>query len=238
MPQRAPPGQAHPRTPVSRHPAPVTRLPFPVAPRSSMLLVALTGNIASGKSTVASRLAELGAVVIDADLLAREAVAPGSAALEEIVRRWGPAMRAADGSLDRAALRQIVFADEEERQALNAIVHPRVEALRRALVETARIGGAEVVVCDIPLLFETGLERGFDCIVLVDAPEETRLERIVAHRGLPPDEARRMIASQLPSDAKRVRADYVVDNDGSVEKLRDDVDRLWDALVARERYSA
>lgn len=200
-----------------------------------MLVVALTGNIASGKSTVAARLAEKGAVVIDADVLAREAVAPGSPALEEIVRRWGASVQLPDGSLDRAALRGIVFADAGERQALNAIVHPRVEALRRARVEAARAAGAEVVVCDIPLLFEAGLDRGFECIIFVDAAEETRLQRIVAHRGLSPDDARGMIAAQLPAQAKRPRAHYVIDNDGSIADLTAHVDRLWNALLARAR---
>lgn len=201
-----------------------------------MLLVALTGNIASGKSTVAARLAELGAEVIDADVLARQAVAPGAPALDEIVSRWGGAMRRPDGSLDREALRRIVFADERERHALNAIVHPRVEALRRARIEAARAAGAEIIVCDIPLLFETGLDRDFACIVVVDAPEELRLQRIVAHRALSPDDAHRMIASQLPAESKRQRAHYVIDNDGSLADLRAAVDRLWDALRARERH--
>lgn len=200
-----------------------------------MLLVALTGNIASGKSTVAARLQERGALVIDADVLAREAVAPGAPALHDIVERWGSAMLAADGSLDRAALRQIVFADEGERRALNAIVHPRVEAMRRAQVEAARAAGAEVVVCDIPLLFETGLDRDFACIVFVDAPEETRLRRIVEYRALPVDEARQMIAAQLPAQAKRTRAHYVIENDGSIAELHAAVDRVWDKLCACAR---
>lgn len=214
---------------------PVSPLPSPTSHHRTLLLVALTGNIASGKSTVAARLRERGAVVVDADVLAREAVAPGSPALEEIVQRWGSAVRADDGALDRAALRRIVFADEGERRALNAIVHPRVEALRRERVEAARAAGAEVVVCDIPLLFETGLDRDFACIVFVDAPEDARLQRIVASRALSVEEARRMIAAQLPAKAKRTRAHYVIENDGSIDELHAAVDRLWGTLHARAR---
>ncbi len=200
-----------------------------------MLLVALTGNIASGKSAVASRLAALGATIIDADLLAREAVAPGTPALDEIVARWGASMRTADGALDRAALRAIVFADPAEREALNAIVHPRVEALRRARIESARSAGATIVVCDIPLLFETGLDRAFDCIVLVDAPEEIRRERLMTHRALSRAEADRMIAAQLPVEPKRARATYVIDNAGSIAALHAAVDALWRTLQERAR---
>ncbi len=198
-----------------------------------MLLVALTGNIASGKSAVAAQLAALGAVVIDADVLAREVVAPGTPALDKIAARWGPAMRTADGSLDRAALRTIVFADPQEREALNAIVHPGVESLRRARIEAARHAGAEVVVCDIPLLFETRLDRAFECIVVVDAPEAMRLARLLERRGLSIDVARQMIAAQLPAGPKRARADYVIENSGSMQELRDAADALWQSLHAR-----
>ncbi|MEP7384598.1 MAG: dephospho-CoA kinase [Gemmatimonadota bacterium] len=202
-----------------------------------MLLVALTGNIASGKSAVAAQLAALGAAVIDADVLAREVVAPGTAALDSIVARWGPTMRTADGSLDRAALRAIVFADAPEREALNAIVHPGVESLRRARIEAARHSGAEVVVCDIPLLFETGREGAFECIVVVDAPEAVRLGRLHENRGLSIDVARQMIAAQLPAGPKRARADYVIENGGSREALREAVDALWQSLHARATTS-
>lgn len=198
-----------------------------------MLTVALTGNIASGKSAVAARLVEHGAVLVDADVLARDAVAPGSPALAAIVERWGHGMRAADGTLDRAALRAIVFADERERLALNAIVHPQVEALRRTRLAEARAAGASIVVCDIPLLFEVGRPDDFDCVILVDAPFETRLERLVTRRGLARDAALRMMHAQLPADTKRARADYVVENDGSLATLHARTDELWHALVRR-----
>jgi len=193
-----------------------------------MLIVGLTGNIASGKSAVAAQLASLGALIIDADILAREAVEPGRPALAAIETRWGRGVLRRDGSLDRAALRRIVFADPAERAALDAIVHPAVARLRHAAVETARRRGEPLVVCDIPLLFEAGLEGTVDRIVLVDAPAEARRERIVRDRGLPPEEADAMIAAQMPSEAKRARAHYVIDNDGALEELEARVDALWE----------
>ncbi len=204
---------------------------------SFMLIVALTGNIASGKSVVASRLAAHGAFVIDADVLARDVVASGTPALDAIVERWGPSMRTADGSLDRAALRAIAFADPTEREALNAIVHPGVEALRHVRIEEARAAGERVVVCDIPLLFETGLDRAFRCIVLVDAPSEIRLARLLTRPGISRIDAERMMAAQLPAESKRAKADYVIDNHGSLESLYDAVDALWRELQARAEHS-
>ena len=193
-----------------------------------MLIVGLTGNIASGKSAVAAQLASLGALIIDADILAREAVEPGRPALAAIETRWGRGVLRRDGSLDRAALRRIVFTDPAERAALDAIVHPAVARLRHAAVETARRRGEPLVVCDIPLLFEAGLEGTVDRIVLVDAPAEVRRDRIVRDRGLSPEEADSMIAAQMPSEAKRARAHYVIDNDGALEELEARVDALWE----------
>lgn len=196
-----------------------------------MIVAALTGNIASGKSEVAHILARLGATVIDADLLAREAVVSGTPALAAIVDRWGPRMVRKDGTLDRAALRHIVFSDAEEREALNAIMHPAVARLRDVRLAAARARGDRVVVVDIPLLFEAGLEGEFDRIILVDAPEWVRLERLVHRRGLDPDEARRMMEAQMPSAGKRLRADIVIDNDSTMEALRAAVERAWKDLV-------
>lgn len=200
-----------------------------------MLVVGLTGNIASGKSEVARRLARRGATLIDADVLAREAVAPGTPALAEIVAHWGRSVLHADGSLDRDALRRVVFRAEPEREALNRIVHPRVEALRRAALEEARRRGDRIVVCDIPLLYEAGLESRVDCVILVDAPEVLRTARLRRHRGLDEVEARRMIAAQMPATEKRSRADYVIDNDGSLELLEGRVADVWSALQQRVR---
>jgi dephospho-CoA kinase len=202
---------------------------------SFMLIVALTGNIASGKSVVASRLATHGAFVIDADVLARDVVMPGTPALDAIVARWGPHMRTSEGALDRAALRAIVFADPKEREALNALVHPGVEALRRARVEEARAAGALVVICDIPLLFETGLDGAFSCIVLVDASSETRLARLLTRPGISRSDAERMMAAQLPSESKRAKSDHVIENNGSLASLSEAADALWRTLEAHAR---
>lgn len=199
-----------------------------------MLLVGLTGNIASGKSTVARMLADRGATIIDADLLARDAVALGTPAYQEIVRRWGSAVVGSDGGLDRAALRQIVFGNAEELERLNAIVHPEVERRRGSLVAAARARGDRIVVCDIPLLFESQLSDRFDRIVLVDAPREVRLRRIVRSRNLPEEAANKMIAAQMPAELKRARADIVITNDGGLAELEREVDDAWARLTAAE----
>lgn len=192
-----------------------------------MLKVGLTGNIASGKSTVARVWASLGAHVVDADRLAREAVEPGSRALAAIVERWGSGVLDQGGMLDRAALREIVFADPEERAALEAIVHPAVAGLREREYRRLAEEGAAIVVADVPLLFEVGLEREFDLVVLVDAPEATRRARLVRDRGLTPEEADRMIAAQIPAVEKRPRADLVIENAGSLDELEERARAVW-----------
>lgn len=198
-----------------------------------MLHIGLTGNIASGKSTVAHMLQEHGATVVDSDLLAREAVEPGTPALAAIRARFGDAVISADGTLNRNALGRIVFGDAEARSALNAIVHPEVGRLRLRAVERARAAGAAVVVSDIPLLFETGLADEFDAVVLVDAPERERFRRLVTLRDLPEADARAMMSAQWPSAEKRARSAYVIDNDGSLAQLAQRVDAVWSAIVAR-----
>jgi dephospho-CoA kinase len=195
-----------------------------------MILIGLTGNIASGKSEVARMLAERGATVIDADELAREAVAPDTQALNDIIKRWGKDVLQPDGSLDRAALRRIVFADQLELDALNRIVHPGVTRLRDREVAIAKERGDQIIVCVIPLLFERNLVEEFDSIVLVDAPRPLRLERLVSTRGLEETEAMNMIASQMPAELKRARADHCIDNTGSLDDLERDVDALWSYL--------
>ena len=202
-----------------------------------MRLIGLTGNIASGKSTVARLLVEHGAVLVDADRLAREAVRPGTPALARITERFGDAVLAPDGTLDRPALRGHVFADRYELEALNAIVHPEVERLREQRVAQARDGGAQVVVCDIPLLFEKHLADRFDAIILVDAPRPLRLERLVRDRGLHEAEAMDMIAAQMPAELKRARSDYVIDNTGSLADLARCVDEVWRAITRGSRAS-
>ncbi|MBA2708634.1 MAG: dephospho-CoA kinase [Gemmatimonadaceae bacterium] len=203
----------------------------------TMRVIALTGNIASGKTAVADMLAERGATIVDADVLSREAVRPGSPALEAIEQRWGSQVVGPDGNLDRASLRNIVFKDQLELDALNDIVHPEVLRLRDAEVEAARARGDQLVVCVIPLLFERHLANEFDSIVLVDAPRSLRLERITRDRGIEETEAMNMIASQMPADLKRARADYVIENSGTLEELSNEVDRLWDDLVGNGDYS-
>lgn len=192
-----------------------------------MRRVGLTGNIAAGKSSAARVWESLGATVIDADRLARQATEPGSPALGAIIGTWGPGVLDAEGALDRAALRRIVFRDPAERLRLERIVHPAVAALRDQAYGDAEARGEAVVVADIPLLFEAGLVTEFDRIVLVDAPEATRLRRLVEERGMDPAEARRMIAAQMPAEAKRARADVIIDNSGSRAELERRAAEVW-----------
>lgn len=198
-----------------------------------MLKVGLTGNIAAGKSSVARVWRSLGATVIDADELARRAVDPGTPAFAAIAAAWGDQVVEPDGGLDRAALRHIVFADPEARERLESIVHPAVAALREEEYRDAVARGERVVVADIPLLFEVGMADEFDVIVLVDAPEETRLMRLVGDRGLDAEEARRMMAAQMPSELKRARADVVVENTGSFRELERRATEAWNELLRR-----
>ena len=175
-------------------------------------------------------LADRGATIIDADVLAREAVRPETQALKDIVKRWGKDVLKHDGNLDRTALRQIVFADQSELDALNRIVHPGVTRLRDREIARAKERGDQIVICVIPLLFERNLVDEFDAIVLVDAPRPLRLERLVATRGVEETDAMNMIAAQMPAELKRARADFCIDNDGSLDKLERDVDALWSSL--------
>jgi dephospho-CoA kinase len=195
-----------------------------------MLLIGLTGNIASGKSTVARLLSERGATIIDADVLARRVVEPGMPAFDEIVRRWGRQVVAPDGSLDRDVLRRLVFSQHEKLEELNEIVHPEVAAYRDRLVEEARQRGDRLVVQDIPLLFERGIVEQFDRIVLVDAPRPVRLERLMRERGLTETESMDMITAQMPAELKRARADYIIENIGTVRELEERVSEVWQAL--------
>lgn len=203
-----------------------------------MLKVGLTGNIASGKSSVADVWRGLGARVVDADELARRAVEPGSSGLAEVVTRWGPAVLTPSGELDRAALRERVFRDPSARTELESIIHPVVAELRDQEFARALAAGEQVVVADIPLLFEVGLEDAFDLVVLVDAPEAVRRERIVRDRGLAPAEAERMIAAQMPSERKRARADLVIDNSGTLAELRERAATAWREISRRATPAA
>lgn len=199
-----------------------------------MLLVGLTGNIGSGKSTVAQMLSERGATIIDADVLARRAVEAGTPAFAKIVARWGSSILAPDGHLDRAALRRVVFADHAQLEELNQIVHPEVERLRARLIHQAKRRGDHVVVCDIPLLFERHMTDRFDRIVLVDSHRAIRLERLVKERGLRETEAMEMIAAQMPAELKRARADFIIENDGTFAQLERRVNEVWTSLLRDE----
>jgi dephospho-CoA kinase len=195
-----------------------------------VLRVGLTGGIGSGKSTVAARLAELGAVVIDSDLLAREVVSVGSPGLARLVERFGPDVLAADGSLDRPKLGRLVFADPAALADLNAIVHPLVRARSEALTASAAARGVAAVVQDVPLLVETGLAGGYDKVIVVEAPLELRLQRL-AGRGLDAETARARIAAQATDEQRRAVADIVIDNSGSPAELAARVDAAWASLV-------
>ena len=197
-----------------------------------MLVVALTGNIASGKSTVARRFAELGATLLDADAAAHAATAPGTPAVAAIAARFGAHLVAPDGTLDRAALGRLVFGDAAARRALEAIVHPAVGAERVRALAAARAAGAAIVVCDIPLVFEARLAPEFARIVLVDAPAAVRQARLERDRGMAPADAAHRIAAQLPAHLKRPRCDLVIENDGDRDALARRTDAAWARLVA------
>jgi dephospho-CoA kinase len=204
-----------------------------------MFIVGLTGGIASGKSTVARRLVERGAVHIDADALSREVVEPGTSGLSEIAGVFGPAVLSGDGSLDRAALGTIVFADPEARARLETIIHPRVHARTAELIAEADAADpAAVVVYDVPLLVEARRELEFDMIVVCEAPVTVRVARLLEHRGMESSEAERRIAAQATDDERRAVADVVIDTSTTLEHTLDQVDDLWIDVSTRARDRA
>ncbi len=190
----------------------------------------LTGGVASGKSTVSAMLRDLGAVVIDADLLAREVVAPGTDGLAEIVEAFGDTVLTSDGELDRPAMGAIVFGDDEARRRLEAVIHPRVR--RRSAELEASAAADAVVVHDIPLLAETGQAEAFDAVVVVDVPVETQVDRMVHLRGMTEEEAKARIAAQATREQRLAVATHVVDNTGTLEDLRDRVTEVFEELTA------
>jgi len=202
-----------------------------------VLNVALTGTLASGKSSVARLFADWGAAVFDADAEVRRLQQPGTPVFQAIVERFGPGILTPDGQLDRAALRPRVLADPGEREALERIVHPAVQAERRRFYQY--VGApVEILVSDIPLLFEASDPSKFDPVVTVDAPEPLRLERLMRDRGMSLEEARALSRLQLPADVKRARSDFVIDNDQSREALRDRAWVVWRKLVSLARDRA
>ncbi len=190
--------------------------------------VGLTGGVASGKSTVSAMLADLGAVIVDADILAREVVARGTDGLAEVVAEFGPEVLTTDGALDRSALGALVFADADRRRALEAIIHPRVRA-RAAEIEAAAPADS-VVVHDIPLLAETGQADSFDAVIVVDVPTEVQLDRMVRLRGMSAEDAQARIDAQASREDRLAVATYVVDNTGTLEQLRRRVAEVYAAL--------
>ena len=191
--------------------------------------VGLTGGLASGKSTVAAVLRELGAVVVDADVLAREVVEPGTPGLAAVVAEFGPEVLTSDGRLDRAELGAIVFAEPDRRAALEAIIHPRVRARAGEIAAAAPRG--VLVVHDIPLLVETGQAGDFDAVLVVDVPEDVQLDRAMRDRGWSEDEARSRISTQATRGARLAVATYVIDNAGTVEDLRQRVTEVFGELL-------
>jgi dephospho-CoA kinase len=193
-----------------------------------VLRIGLTGGIGSGKSTVSALLAARGAVIVDADLIAREVVEPGTPGLAAVVEAFGPDVLAADGALDRAALAAVVFADPEARSRLDGIVHPLVRARARELAAAAPQDA--VLVNDVPLLVETGQAASYDLVLVVEADAATRISRLV-RRGLTAEDARARIAAQATDEQRRAVADVVLDNSGTPEQLAEQVDRFWTERV-------
>jgi dephospho-CoA kinase len=198
-----------------------------------MRTIGLTGGIASGKSTVSKMLSEMGAQVIDADALAREVVEPGTAALKEISRRF-PGVVGADGRLDRAQLADRIFGQEQERLALNAIVHPRVQEAYSNKAHALAKQGTEVIIYDAALLLENGLDRKMDGVILVTVPREVQISRLIARNGLTRGEAEARIASQMPLEEKAKRATWLVDNSGDPAATRARIAAIWDEIRRSE----
>src|SRR3954463_10378998 len=245
-PRRAPTRRTQPRPP--RPPAPRHLLPRHLLPRrpplrrlrrsprpsSRVLTVGLTGGIGSGKSEVSRRLRELGAVVIDADAVAREVVEPGTPGLAAVVEEFGEGGLRADGALDREGLGRVVFGDADKLAKLNAIVHPLVgERIAARMAEVERDHPDGVVVYDVPLLVENDLAGGYDVVLVVAASPETQLRRLVQQRGMSEEDARARIAAQAPLADKLAVADIVIDNDGPLAALGPRVQEVWADLSAR-----
>jgi dephospho-CoA kinase len=199
-----------------------------------MLLVGLTGGIGSGKSEVSKRLAALGAVIVDADKVAREVVRPGTPGLQRVVDEFGPEVLLADGSLDREGLGRIVFGDPKKLARLNGIVHPLVgERIAELMADVEREHPDAVVVYDVPLLVENGLQDRYEVIVVVATAPGTQLRRLVEQRGMTEADAKARIAAQAPLDAKLAVADHVIDNDGDLAALDAQVEQVWRDLTER-----
>ena len=197
----------------------------------ALLRVALTGGIATGKSYVRARVAGHGIPTLDADTLARDAVAPGSSGFSDVVARFGEAVVAPDGSLDRKALGAVVFADPRARADLEAIVHPRVREATATWLDRLAIAGESLAIVDIPLLFETGRDRDFDRVIVTSCPRSQQVTRVVERDGLTPAQAEARIDAQLPTDEKVRRADFVIDTGGTYGDSNRQIDRVVEKLL-------
>ena len=195
-----------------------------------MLRVALTGGIATGKTYCLTRLAALGAPVIDADRLARDAVAPGTPGLSAVVARFGPEVLATSGALDRPRVAAVVFADPDARRDLERIVHPIVYRGIREWADRLAAAGRPLAVADVPLLYETGHDRDFDRVVVVACPPDQQVRRIAERNRLSESDARRRLAAQWPVERKRAAADYVINTGGTFEETDRQVEDVWRAL--------
>jgi dephospho-CoA kinase len=198
-----------------------------------MLKVAITGNVASGKSLLAEVWVGAGVPVVSADDLAREVVEPGTPGLEAVIQAFGPELLEADGRLNRQAMGKIVFSDPERRRRLEEILHPLIARRREEWMMGEARRGARLAVAEIPLLFEVGLEEAFDAVVIVDAPPEERLRRLTELRGLSKEEALRIMAAQMAPEEKLGKADFVIHNSGTTEDLEVRALALLDLLQAR-----
>lgn len=198
-----------------------------------MPTIGITGGLATGKSSVASLFREWGAVVISADEIAREVLAPGTPALQEVMERFGPEMLRPDGTLDRARLGALIFADLGARRALEAITHPRILALMKERIQSAvdEHGRNTIIAVEVPLLYEAGMESWFDAVLVVASSEQTQIARLRARDGLSEAEARQRIASQMPLAEKIARADYVIWNEGDPKQLAEEVKAVWRKLT-------
>jgi dephospho-CoA kinase len=199
-----------------------------------LLRVGLTGNVGAGKTTTVSLFASWGATVIDTDVLAREVVAAGTPALARIRDLWGDDVIADSGDLDRATMRRIVFSDPGARERLEDVLHPAILSRYRELCAEAETRGDRIVIGVVPLLYEVGMEEEFDVVLLIDAPIEQRIERLVSKRGLSPEEARSIAAAQMPAEEKRARAALIIDNDSDITTLER---RAWEAWKEIEKLS-
>ncbi len=199
-----------------------------------MKRLGLTGGIGAGKSTVSSMLGQLGAVIIDADAISRQLLSPGSAVLAQVVEAFGPQILTEAGELNRPALARLIFADEDQRQLLNSIVHPAVRARSQELAEAAAAepGFSGIIVEDIPLLTETGQASRFDGVILVEADRQLRLDRLMQGRGMNLAEAQARMDAQASDEQRRAIASWVIDNSGSLEETRRQVEDLWGQLLA------